>query len=131
MAKLGPNLFFLNVKWELTHDFLFFEFRNHTFVHKTKFGWVVRMDYHKGGETHQGVNNTTWHKTTTWNNVEGVKCARIELKNNFTMYELDDFKAILSNSFLNFYKVDILKSNYKMKVIMRLVDELVNLNVEY
>jgi hypothetical protein len=68
---------------------------------------------------------------TTWNNVEGVKCAGIELKNNFTMYELDDFKAILSNSFLNFYKIDILKSNYKMKVIMRLVDELVNLNVEY
>jgi hypothetical protein len=89
------------------------------------------MDHHKGGETHQGVNNTTWHKTTTWNNVEGVKCVGIELKNNFTMYELDDFKAILSNSFLNFYKVDILKSNYKMKVIMRLVDELVNLNVEY
>jgi hypothetical protein len=47
------------------------------------------------------------------------------------MYELDDCKAILSNSFLNFYKVDILKSNYKMKVIMRLVDELVTLNVEY
>lgn len=89
------------------------------------------MDHHKGGETHQGVNNKTWHKTTTWNNVEGVKCVGIELKNNFTMYELDDFKAILSNSFFNFYKVDILKSNYKMKVIMRLVDELANLNVEY
>jgi hypothetical protein len=47
------------------------------------------------------------------------------------MCELDDFKAILGNIFLNFYKVDILKSSSKLKVIVRLVDDLVNLNVGY
>jgi hypothetical protein len=47
------------------------------------------------------------------------------------MCELVDFKAILNNIFLDFYKVDILKRNFKLKVIVRVVDELINLNVEY
>jgi hypothetical protein len=89
------------------------------------------MDCHEGGETHQGVSNTRWHKTTTWNNVGGVECVGVEFKINFTMCELVDFKAILNNIFLDFYKVDILKRNFKLKVIVRVVDELINLNVEY
>ncbi len=47
------------------------------------------------------------------------------------MWELDSFEAILNNTFLDTYHVDVLKDNYKLRTIIRLDEMLVNLEVEY
>lgn len=46
------------------------------------------------------------------------------------MLKLNNFKAILSNTFFNF-KVDILRNNSKLTVLVRLIDKAISLNVEY
>jgi hypothetical protein len=57
-----------------------------------------------------------------------LRCVEFKFENNLTM--LKNFKAILSNTFLN-YKVDILRNNSKLRIVVRLIDKLINLNVEY
>lgn len=46
------------------------------------------------------------------------------------MLKLNNFKTILSNTFFNF-KVDILRNNSKLTVLVRLIDKAISLNVEY
>lgn len=41
------------------------------FIHKTKRSWIIKVDCHKGGETHQGLWNIRQCKTDIWNIVEG------------------------------------------------------------
>jgi hypothetical protein len=45
--------------------------------------------------------------------------------------ELDNFDAIFNNTISDTYHVDVLKDKYKLKTIIRLVEILVNLEVEY
>ncbi len=58
----------------------------------------------------------------------GVKllCDGAQFKEDFTIVALNCFDAILSNIFLEAYHIDILKGNFKLKIIARLVDTLVN-----
>lgn len=44
---------------------------------------------------------------------------------------LDNIKAILGNIFLNTHRVNVLKKGSKLKVIIRLANRSVNLEVEY
>jgi hypothetical protein len=44
---------------------------------------------------------------------------------------LDGIEVILGNTFLNAYHIDVLKGISKFKIIIRLVDKLVSLKVEY
>jgi hypothetical protein len=59
-----------------------------------------------------------------------LKCVEFKFEKHLTMLKLNNFKAILSNTFLN-YKVDILKNNSKLRVVVRLIDKPINSNVEY
>lgn len=47
------------------------------------------------------------------------------------MCELDNFEAIFGNNFLDAYHVDVLRSNFKLKIKTRLSKKLINLKVEY
>jgi hypothetical protein len=49
----------------------------------------------------------------------------------FTICELNNMEANLGKTFLDTYHVHILKGNSKLKVIVRLANRLINLNVEY
>jgi len=44
---------------------------------------------------------------------------------------LDGIEVILGNTFLNAYHIDVLKGISKFKIIIRLVDKLVSLKIEY
>jgi hypothetical protein len=50
-------------------------------------------------------------------------CNGVQLKEDFTIGTLDGFDAILSNIFKNVYRIDILKSGSKLKVITKLNDK--------
>jgi hypothetical protein len=50
---------------------------------------------------------------------------------NFTVCTLDGIKAILRNTFLNIYYVDVLRGGLKLKVIVKLANKSVSLEVEY
>ncbi len=49
----------------------------------------------------------------------------------FMVCMLDGIEVILGNTFLNAYHIDVLKGISKFKIIIRLVDKLVSLKVEY
>ncbi len=47
----------------------------------------------------------------------------LQFKQGFTIATLDSFDIILNNIFLNAYHIDILRSNYKLRVIAKLDDK--------
>jgi hypothetical protein len=59
-----------------------------------------------------------------------LRCVEFKFEKNLTMLKLNNFKAILSNTFFNF-KVDILINNFKLTLLVRLIDKPINLSVEY
>jgi hypothetical protein len=59
-----------------------------------------------------------------------LRCVEFKFENNLTMLKLNNFKVILSNTFFNF-KVDILRNNSKLRLLVRLIDKPINLNVGY
>jgi hypothetical protein len=84
---------------------------------------MITMDHKKGGETHQDATSIRQHIVNTWNNVGcKTKICWIEVWIFFNNVE--------SNTFLN-YKVVILRNNFKLRVVIRLIDKSINLNVEY
>jgi hypothetical protein len=58
----------------------------------------------------------------------GIKLSSsaVKFKEYFTIIALNGFDAILHNIFLKAYYIDILKGNFKLKIIVRLVDKLVS-----
>ncbi len=49
----------------------------------------------------------------------------------FTVCALDGIEAILGNTFLDVYHVDVLERGSKLRVIARLVDRSISLKVKY
>jgi hypothetical protein len=49
------------------------------------------------------------------------KCGRSKFEENFIVCELDGFKAIFNNTFLDTYHVDVLKCNFEFKIITKLL----------
>jgi hypothetical protein len=63
----------------------------------------------------------------------GIKlfCGRIQFFENFTMCDLDNFDAILGNTFLNVYKIDILHNEGRLRICAKCGSKLVNLNANH
>ncbi len=57
------------------------------------------------------------------------ECSKVKFTKNFIVYTLDGIEAILGNTFLHIYHVDVLRKGFKLRVIVRLVE--VSLEVEY
>jgi len=60
-----------------------------------------------------------------------LECSKAKFVENFTICALDGMEAILGNTFLNAYCVDVLRSGFKLKVIARLTNRSISLKVEY
>jgi hypothetical protein len=60
-----------------------------------------------------------------------LECGKAKFIKNFIVYVLDGIKAILRNTFIHVYSVDVLRKGFKLKVIVKLVDRFVCLEVEY
>jgi hypothetical protein len=60
-----------------------------------------------------------------------LECSKAKFTKNFIICTLDGIKAILGNTFLNIYHVDVLRGSFKLRIIFRLVDRFVSLEVEY
>ncbi len=58
-------------------------------------------------------------------------CGGANFNEDFTIVALNGFDTILSNNFLNAYHIDILRDGFKLKVITRLANKLVGLEVDY
>jgi hypothetical protein len=56
---------------------------------------------------------------------------KVKFEENFMVCKLDNMEAILNNTFLDTYQVGILRSNYKLKIITRLVDKSSSLKIKY
>jgi hypothetical protein len=54
-----------------------------------------------------------------------------KFKEDFPIVALDGFDAILSNIFLDVYFINILRYGSKLRVITRLANKLVSLEVDY
>jgi len=63
----------------------------------------------------------------------GIKllCDGTEFKEDLMIITLNGFDAILGNTFLDVYCIDILRGGSKLKVITRLVDKSISLEVDY
>jgi hypothetical protein len=58
-------------------------------------------------------------------------CKGIQFSKNFTLCELDNFDAILTNTFLDAYEIDILHNKGKLKICAKSGSKLMNLNAHY
>jgi len=58
-----------------------------------------------------------------------LECGKAKFAKNFMVYALDGMEAILKNTFLNTYLVDVLKRDSKFKIILRLRDRSISLKV--
>jgi hypothetical protein len=75
------------------------------------------MGSHKGGQTHQGLVNTK-NCDTSKQGVLGaiLEYGKAKFTKNFIVYTLDGIEAILRNTFLHVYCVDILRKSFKLRV---------------
>jgi hypothetical protein len=60
-----------------------------------------------------------------------LECDKAKFIENFTICALDGIKTILGNTFLDVYCVHILRSGFKLRIIVRLANRFVGLKVEY
>jgi hypothetical protein len=60
-----------------------------------------------------------------------LDAARRNSQKNFMVYALDGIEAILGNTFLDTYRVNVLGKGSKLRVIIRLANRYVSLEVEY
>jgi hypothetical protein len=51
-----------------------------------------------------------------------LECNKVKFTKNFIVCTLDNMEAILRNTFLNIYHVDVLRGSFKLRVITKLVD---------
>ncbi len=58
-------------------------------------------------------------------------CGGAKFKEDFMIIALDGFDTILGNIFLDAYRIDILKDGSKLKVIAKLANKLISLEVDY
>ncbi len=60
-----------------------------------------------------------------------LECGKAKFVKNFTVCTLDGIEAILGNTFLTIYHVDVVKGGSKLRVIAKLANRSINLEVEY
>ncbi len=60
-----------------------------------------------------------------------LECGKAKFVENFMICTLAGMEAILGNIFLDAYCVDVLRSGFKLKVIVRLANRSISLEVEY
>jgi hypothetical protein len=102
----------------------------HSFVNP-KYNNLIQVGGYKGGQTHQGPINTRSRNTNKQGGVGGHFGMRQgEVYKETMVYALDGIEAILGNTFLNINCVDVLKGGLKFKIITRLTNKFVNLEVE-
>jgi hypothetical protein len=58
-------------------------------------------------------------------------CGGAKFKEDSMIIALNGFDTILGNIFLDAYRIDILKDGYKFKVIAKLANKLISLEVDY
>jgi hypothetical protein len=61
-----------------------------------------------------------------------LECGKAKLRKTLnTVYILNGMEAILRNTFLDIYCVDVLKGSLKLRIIVRLVYRSIGLEIEY
>jgi hypothetical protein len=60
-----------------------------------------------------------------------LECDKVKFTENFTICALNRMEAILGNTFLDAYHVDVLRGGFKLKVFAKLANRSINLEVEY
>jgi len=59
------------------------------------------------------------------------ECGKAKFTKNVMVYTFDGIEAILGNTFLDVYHVDVLKGGYKLRIITGLANRFVKSKVEY
>jgi hypothetical protein len=60
-----------------------------------------------------------------------LECDKVKFAENFMVCVLDGIEAIIENNFLDIYCVNVLRGDSKLKVVARLIDRSISLEVEY
>jgi hypothetical protein len=60
-----------------------------------------------------------------------LECGKAKFAKNFMVYALDGMEAILRNTFLDIYLVNVLKGRSKLRIIVRLRNMSISLKVEH
>jgi len=60
-----------------------------------------------------------------------LECDKVKFIENFTICILNGMEAILGNTFLDVYYVNVSKRGFKLRIIVKLTDKSINLKVEY
>jgi hypothetical protein len=87
----------------------------HAFIHKFECDWVVEVGHHKGSKTIK-VQLAQCDLKLTHEMVLGTKleCGGIKFEKNFIMW-IGQHQAIVGNTCLDSYHVDILKEALSLK----------------
>ncbi len=60
-----------------------------------------------------------------------MECDKVKFTKNFMVYSLNGIEAILGNTFLDVYHVNVLKRSFKLRVITILTYKSIKLEMEY
>ncbi len=60
-----------------------------------------------------------------------LECNKAKFTKNFTICALDGIEGILGNTFLDVYRVHVLRGGFKLRVISRLANRFVGLKGKY
>jgi hypothetical protein len=132
VAKLGPNLILFKFKVGTNGLLCLLDsLTMHSFVNpsvEARFGWVAT----KVVKAHQGLIGTKSHKIGKRGGVGGhFEMRQNKFVENFTIYALDGIEAILGNTFLYTYHVNVSREGSKLRIIARLVDKSISLKAIY
>ncbi len=87
-----------------------FGFKSHAFVCEPKCGKMNQMGGHKSGQTDQGSLSTRSCDTNKRGGVGGcLECSKAKFADNSMVCALDGMEAILGNTFLDVYRIDVLR----------------------
>ncbi len=59
-----------------------------------------------------------------------LECGKAKFMENFTVCALDGIDAILGNTFLDVYRINVLRGGLNLRIIVKLVDRFVISKVE-
>jgi hypothetical protein len=118
VAKLGPNLIMFRFKVGTNGVLCLLDSRTtHSFVNPSaikRFGWVATK-VAKPIKVHLTQGAMTLASEVVLKVV--LECGKAKFAKNFMVYTLNGMEAILGNTFLNVYLVNVLKGSSKVKVI--------------
>jgi hypothetical protein len=132
VAKLGPNLILFMFKVR-TNGVLYFFYKGatHLFVNPnavTQLGWVgTKVTKPIKAQLAQGTATSSSEVVLA----AILESGKVKFTENFTVCALDGIEAILGNTFVDVYHVNVLRRGFKIKSHSILRDKYINLEMEY